>query len=97
MGSKVRSFLSSFLLLHPSLTLLVLTFLVLDQPLSELQSDKGGSVQDDVGDALPAVRRQAFCWTDKVPCCIVDDHLHQSGHSTESLQQTGLCCEGPVT
>lgn len=37
-----------------------LTFLVLDQSLPQLQGDVGSSVQDDVGDALPAVWRQSF-------------------------------------
>lgn len=36
------------------------TFLVLDQPLSELQGDKRCPVQDDVGDGLPGVWRQMF-------------------------------------
>lgn len=38
----------------------VLTFLTLDQPLAQLQSDEGGPVQDDVRDALPCVRGKIF-------------------------------------
>lgn len=59
-----------------------LTFLVLDQSLPQLQGDVGSSVQDDVGDALPAVWRQSFWRTDKVSRCVVDDDLNQSEYTT---------------
>lgn len=63
------------------------TFLVLDQPLSELQGDKRCPVQDDVGDGLPGVWRQTFWRTDKVSCSIVDYYLHQSGWKVWGMGQ----------